>query len=205
MDRRWYLDVNRFARDTAWAHPVVRAYAVWGGIAVLVALLLAGWWLSRADGTSPAALWAGVGALVAVGVNQPVIHFFARPRPYVTIPGVLVLVARGHDFTFPSDHATAAGAVICGLALARRHRLAAAATAAGATLAFSRVYVGAHYPGDVAAGLIFGAAVVAVGYPVAMLLLRPAVAVAARSPLRPLVMAEGPGDAPPAIEFTPQD
>jgi len=176
VDRHWYLDINRLARQTVWAHGVARAYAVWAGIAVLGLLLLAGVWASRRDLRAlAAALWAGLGTLVAVGLNQPLIHLAARQRPYATIPNVEVLIARGHDFTFPSDHATAAGAVICGLVLAGQRRLGLAALVAGVLLAFDRVYVGAHYPGDVVAGLVFGAVVVAVLSPLARILLVPVV------------------------------
>ena len=55
----------------------------------------------------------------------------------------------------PSDHAVVAGAVIVGVLL-YNWRLGLAATVAGLALAFDRVYVGAHYPGDVPAGLVLG-------------------------------------------------
>jgi membrane-associated phospholipid phosphatase len=42
-------------------------------------------------------------------------------------------------------------------------------------LAASRVYVGVHYPGDVVAGLMLGAAVTAAGMPFGLWLLRPVV------------------------------
>ena len=44
---------------------------------------------------------------------------------------------------------------------------------AAVLMAFARVYVGAHYPGDVLAGLAFGGVVAAGGVPVADRLLTP--------------------------------
>src|SRR2546428_463519 len=66
-----------------------------------------------------------------------------------------VLVARTTDFSFPGDHATAVGAVAVGLLLTRR-RLGIVMAAFAVLMAFARVYVGAHYPGDVVAGLALG-------------------------------------------------
>jgi membrane-associated phospholipid phosphatase len=65
------------------------------------------------------------------------------------------------------------------------------AGAAALLMAFTRVYVGAHYPGDVIAGLVLGAAVTVVGHAAA----RPAVLALvrrlARTPLSPLVGTRG--------------
>ena len=200
MDTRWYEDVNRFARSTAWAHGFMHAYALWLGVAVLGALLVGGWWVSRARGQAAVvgALWAAAGSALAVAVNQPVSHLVGRPRPYVTLHGVEVLVPRANDFTFPSDHATVAGAAICGLFLAGRKRLATAAAVAGLFLAFARVYVGAHYPGDVVGGLVLGAVVIVVLRPVARIILTPGVAWLARSPLWFLVATTRPVRQAPA-------
>ena len=198
MDTRWYEDINSFARSTPWAHGFMAAYALWLGVTALGVLLVAGWWVARGAGQRAVvtALWAGFGTALAVAINQPVSHLVGRPRPYVTLHGVEVLVARANDFTFPSDHATVAGAAICGLFLAGRKRLTVAATVIGVFLAFARVYVGAHYPGDVIAGLVLGAAVIALLRPVAAFILTPVVAWLARSPLWFLVSTTRPGPAP---------
>jgi undecaprenyl-diphosphatase len=97
-----------------------------------------------------------------VGVNQPIVSAVREARPYAMKSYILVLADRGSDFSFPSDHATLAGAVVAGLYLVHR-RLGALAAAAAVLVAFSRVYIAAHYPQDVAAGLLLGAAVVLVG------------------------------------------
>lgn len=195
---RFYLDVNHFARHTGWAHGFMAGYALYGGVAFLAFLILVAWWLARSDRDPvravAAVVWVALGTLAAVGIAQPLDHLVAEMRPYYNLPGVEVLVPRAHDFSFPSDHATAAGAVIAGLWLSgRRVRVVAAvATVAGLFLAFARVYVGAHYPGDVVGGLVLGAAVVLVVYPLALLVLRWFTALVARSALRPLV-AGAPG------------
>ncbi len=191
MDTRWYLDINRFARNTSWAHGFMAPYALWAGVMVLGLLLVVAWWRSRREGPRAVAavLWAAVGTLVAVGLNQPIAHLVGRVRPYDVLRGVEVLVPRAQDFSFPSDHATATGAIVCGLFLAGRRQLAWVATGLGALLVFARVYVGAHYPTDVVGGLIFGAIVVAVLYPLAMRLLVPLVERVAKTPVASLVTA----------------
>lgn len=190
VNTRWYLDLNRFARSTAWAHGFMHIYALYGGVVVLGLLLVAGWWSARSTGETrlvARSLWAGLGTVVAVGLNQPVSHLVAEPRPYYTLPGVEVLVPRANDFSFPSDHATTAGAVIVGLWLSRRYWLTAAATVVGLFLCFARVYVGAHYPGDVAGGLVLGAVVMLVLAPVGIALFRTVIQAVGRTPLAVLV------------------
>lgn len=189
VDTRWYLDVNRFARSTAWAHGFMHAYALWAGVVILGLLLVAGWWVARPVSRKAVvnATWAGAGTLIAVGLNQPLSHLVGRPRPYVALRGVEVLVPRANDFTFPSDHATVAGAVICGLFLAGHRRLGAVASVIGGFLLFARVYVGAHYPGDVVGGVVFGAIVTAALKPIGTRILTPIVALVEKTPLRFLV------------------
>jgi membrane-associated phospholipid phosphatase len=170
LDDRLLTGANDLARHTGWLHGAVLGYATYG-LVVFAALLLAGLWLHRTgtDRALAAAGWAPLAVLLAVGLNQPLVSGIAEARPYTTHPGLLVLAHRSADFSFPSDHAVMAGAAAAALWLVSRI-LGALATVAALVMAFARVYIAAHYPWDVAAGLVLGALVALLGW---LLLRRP--------------------------------
>jgi membrane-associated phospholipid phosphatase len=156
---RW---VNDLARDTPWLHGTARLYANQGVVLFGVLLVVGALWARRHSLLLLVrAVLAGVGVLVAVAVNQPIVAAVAAPRPFVVYPHALVLVHRSTDPSFPSDHATMAGAVAVGLLFVNR-RLGVLAAALAVLMAMARVYVGAHFPLDVVAGLIVGGAVAAI-------------------------------------------
>ncbi|MGW5672170.1 phosphatase PAP2 family protein [Micromonospora sp. NPDC003776] len=194
MNTRLFLEINDLARATPWLHAPMAGYAKYG-VVLFAVLLLAGWWTARLRGVGlPAAVWAPVGMLLAVAVNQPIVSLVHEPRPYTTLPGILVLADRSTDPSFPSDHATMAGAVAAGLLLVS-WRLGLLATAAAAVMGFARIYIGAHYPLDVLAGFAVGATVALLGY---LLARRPIGAALDRldhTPLRPLLRPGGPAAA----------
>lgn len=193
----WFLAINHFARSTAVLHTPLRLYAVYGVILFAGALLLAWWWAR----TSPdsyamvAALWAPLGALLALGLNQPLVALAHEPRPFTVFPDALVLVARSQDYSFPSDHAVMAGAVTAGVLLAHR-RLGVATAAAAVLMGFARVYVGAHFPIDVIVGLLFGAVVSYAGFLAARPLIIRAVSGLSSTRFGFLVTTTGPDRSP---------
>jgi undecaprenyl-diphosphatase len=103
------------------------------------------------------AVAAGFSALLALGIAQVIADLWARPRPYLSHPDVHLFIARSHDSSFPSDHATAAFAIAVALLL--RHRKAGwLALGLAVVMSIGRVAVGTHYPSDVAAGALVGTA-----------------------------------------------
>jgi membrane-associated phospholipid phosphatase len=164
LDDRLLLATNSLARHTTWLHRPILAYATYG-LVLFAVLLLAGVLISRRAPSRvlAAAGWACIATLIALGVNQPLGHWFAETRPYVTHPQILRLADVTTDFSFPSDHAVMGGAVTAGLYLVNR-RLGLLAALAAALMAFARVYIGAHYPWDVLAGLALGALVTLAGW-----------------------------------------
>lgn len=189
IQRQGFLAVNDLSADTPALHGVLRDYAMYG-VVLFAVLLLAGWWFARGRGpvAMASALWAPLGMLLAIAVNQPLGRLVHEARPYAVLPHVLVLVPRSHDFSFPSDHSVMAGAVAAGVWLVSR-RLGLVALAAALLMAFARVYVGAHFPLDVVAGLLVGAVVVLVGHRLLLPVLRALVVRLERTPLRPLLAA----------------
>jgi len=184
----WYESVNRFSQHTAWLHTPGRLYAEYG-VAIFAILLLVSWWRARATGDLrlvTAALWAPVGALIAIGLNQPLGNLVAEPRPYTVLPHALVLVPRTTDFSFPSDHAVMAGAAAAGVLLVHRG-LGLVTLALAVLMAATRVYVGAHFPVDVVAGLLLGALVTVVTYLVVRPLVLRLVEALAKTRLRVLL------------------
>lgn len=204
MNRHDFEVVNDFARRTPWLHGSMKLYAG-AGVAIFALLLLAGWWIARGRDSPRAmavAVWAGLGTVAAVGVNQPIVNAVKEKRPYVAMPHALLLVHRSADFSFPSDHTTMAGAVAAGLLLLS-WRLGVLAVLAALLMAFARVYVGAHYPGDVLAGLAVGAAVAVGGYFALVPLLTRAVDRLGRTPLRPALTARTGYDDPDRLRTAP--
>lgn len=188
-------DVNDFARESGWLHAPALDYATYG-VVLFGALLVAGWWLARDRGprTMAASLWAGAATLIAVGVNQPLVHAFHERRPYDAHPGLYVLAHRSADFSFPSDHAVMAGAIAAGLWLVDR-RLGVVAAVAAVLMAADRVYIAAHYPHDVLAGLAVGAAVALLGWAAVRRPLTRLVGALTGTAVRPL-LASGPLSGP---------
>lgn len=81
----------------------------------------------------------------------------ARPRPYTRVPGLEILIPRPSDWSFPSGHSTASFAAACSyFHAAPKKRSAIPALILAAMIAFSRLYVGVHYPTDVLGGILVG-------------------------------------------------
>lgn len=88
----------------------------------------------------------------------PLKKAIGRPRPYVTIPETKLLTGKGRsDQAMPSSHAANWFAVSTVLFIYYRRR-AWPVLIPAVLVSFSRVYNGAHHPGDVLASALLGSA-----------------------------------------------
>ena len=92
-------------------------------------------------------------ALLVEFVIKPLV---ARVRPYVTVKGLFSLVGPERSYSFPSGHSATAFAVAYVLARMLPVKYGAPILLLAALMAFSRLYVGVHYPTDVLVGVMVG-------------------------------------------------
>lgn len=152
MDTAILEKINGLAPRVGLLTPVMIAIARYGP--VLCAIALVWFWLRGRYSEQRGSIVAGIATLLALGLGQLLGLAWPRPRPYERLP-VHLLVPRVHDTSFPSDHATLGFAVAVGVLFF--HRKAGMWLMAFAIiLAYSRVFVGAHYPTDVIAGAALG-------------------------------------------------
>jgi undecaprenyl-diphosphatase len=108
---------------------------------------------------------AGLVALAVGFVSSELIKDLTmRPRPFVMLDEVRLLMSAPHSYAFPSGHTTSAFGAASGTVLAARRLLRRvplwgwAMLLLAAAISYSRIYVGVHWPTDVAAGVILGLA-----------------------------------------------
>ena len=78
-----------------------------------------------------------------------------RPRPFLTMPEIEVLVSKPGSFSFPSGH-SCAGFAASYILTKFYGRKGATAYILSVLIALSRPYVGVHYPSDIVVGAIIG-------------------------------------------------
>ncbi|MFE3170258.1 phosphatase PAP2 family protein [Amycolatopsis sp. NPDC059090] len=156
-----YDAITHFAQAMpGWVQSLVLAYTSYG--LVLVAPFFAWlWWRARPTGSPErmaAALLVPAATVVAYVLSEIVKAFVHEQRPCRGLPpeAIVGVCPPPGDWSFPSNHSTIAAAVALGGAFAWR-KGAPWLAAFAATMGFSRVFVGAHYPHDVLIGLALGA------------------------------------------------
>ena len=126
-------------------------------IAAVVVAFAVYWCISKRSG-----IFLFVNCIFASGVNQIVKLFFHVPRPFVKYEDFHeVEIARSTmgGFSFPSGHTQSATSLYGSIfVMMKRKRIRVLCVVMIALVAYSRLYLGAHYPTDVLGGFCIGMA-----------------------------------------------
>ena len=96
-------------------------------------------------------------SIVNEGVTYALKYSVKRDRPFETYPDILKKAKAGSP-SFPSGHTSSAFATATSLSLAYPEwYIIVPSFAYAGTVAYSRMYLGVHYPSDVFAGALIGA------------------------------------------------
>lgn len=126
-------------------------YAIW-----LVPMVLLACWLWGGADSRRAAVETALAGFLALGLAQVIALSMYHPRPFAIGLG-RQLMAHAPDSSFPSDHATLVAAVAATFLLHASTRvLGIAFSLLWLPIAWSRIYLGVHFPADMLGGLLVG-------------------------------------------------
>ena len=152
----WDINVLLFIQDnlrTEFLTPIMRIITSLGYKGILwIALVLILLCFKR---TRKAAFVAAVSLLLTfIVVNLIIKPVVARPRPYDVYPALIPLVDKLSDFSFPSGHTANGFAVALVLFWMLPKKFSVWPVVLNTLIAWTRLYVGVHYPTDVIVGFL---------------------------------------------------
>ncbi|WP_020664850.1 phosphatase PAP2 family protein [Amycolatopsis benzoatilytica] len=165
IDAGLYRDITDFAWSQQWFAGIATTFTEYG-VFLIVPVILALLWRARTRGPAElaAAAWVPIAVAVALIVDTVLKSAVAEVRPCRVVPNVHTLLPcdAPTDYAFPSNHTVIVASFAVALLLVHR-KWGIWALVFAVLIGISRVYVGAHYPHDVLAGFVVGAAVASLG------------------------------------------
>ncbi len=156
IDYQLFKLLNQLAGQNPIFDQLVLLFSKYGPI--LFGLILVWLWFSNAQNqheNRKIVLCAVSIAILTLGIDKLIEMVYFRPRPFVNHSVILLLEKSNLDPSFPSNHAAGAFALAFALFWKRR-KIGAVLILMACFMAFSRIFIGVHYPLDVLAGACIG-------------------------------------------------
>lgn len=126
------------------------------GIAAPSGLILAGF-INKDEALKREGYRAGATFILNSALSVGLKYSIQRQRPFVKYPDLFHQKAHCGPLSFPSGHTSTAFATATSLTLAtKKWYVAVPAYAWASGVAYSRMYLGVHYPSDVLGGVVIG-------------------------------------------------
>lgn len=145
FNRAIFLRINATPDTPHWLTELgllIANYAIW-----IVPVALVCMWLTAGSERREIAVRASLVGFVALGINQLIGMTWYHPRPFVIGLGHTPLT-HAPDSSFPSDHVTLLTAISLTFLYSGKRSLGVFVLAVDIAVAWSRVFVGVHFPLD---------------------------------------------------------
>lgn len=151
LNTQWFLWFNATTPPgplQLWWTTLVAEWLIYG-LPLLLALL----WLAGKRPAREAAVTATLSVLLALACGQLIGLLWPHPRPFMIGLGQ-TLLAHQPESSFPSDHATVFFTLGISLLWSGWRKLASLVLLLGGLVAWSRLYLGVHFPLDMLGALL---------------------------------------------------
>lgn len=155
INKTFFLSINQYAEKSIF----LDAIAIFMAEAmpfILIIIMLYLWFFASTD-KKRITFFAGYSVLLALFVSYILGALYFHPRPFVANLGTQ-LVEHAADASFPSDHTTFIFAISFMYLFSKAtQKLGFLLCCLSLTAGFARVFVGVHYPFDIAGAALVGA------------------------------------------------
>jgi len=148
-----FRSINDLGKQYDFLNPIAVFFAEYMQYALCLGILVH--WFTRSTKHRMMVIQAVCAFVVAEIIGKTAGLFYSHVQPFAALPNVHTLIEHGIDNSFPSDH-TILFFSVCFSFLLVRGKEGVLWLALACCVAVSRIWVGVHYPVDIAAGALIG-------------------------------------------------